>query len=314
MQTLFTKWRTVTVIKIKHDRQATPVNRNTLVIVIFASVILAAIAVLEGGRAIDASAASTSAVLVGAGDISSCSNDNDAKTAELLGGIPGTVFTVGDNVYSSGTNDQYKNCYQPTWGRYKDRTKPVPGNHDYATSGAAGYYRYFRAPKYYAYDRGAWRIYALNSEIDTSADSAQAKWLKKDLASHPRQCVMAYWHRALWSSGWEHGVDFKTQPLWDALYDAGAEVIVTGHDHDYERFAPVNKEGLFDYARGLREFVVGTGGKELYPFGAILGASEARNNATYGVLKLTLHPGSYDWEFIPISGQSYTDSGSTNCH
>ena len=146
------------------------------------------------------SASGTTVVMVGAGDISSCSNDNDTKTAQLIGSISGTVFTLGDNVYENGTSTEYTNCYKPTWGLYKSRTKPIPGNHDYYTSGASGYFNYFGVPKYYAYNLGDWRIYALNSEIDTSVTSTQATWLKNDLANNPKQCVMAYWHRPRWSS------------------------------------------------------------------------------------------------------------------
>jgi hypothetical protein len=252
-------------------------------------------------------------VMVGAGDISTCNNTNDSKTASLIGSISGTVFTTGDNAYESGTSTEYTNCYKPTWGAYKSRTKPVPGNHDYKTSGASGYYTYFGVPKYYAYNLGDWRIYALNSEIDTSATSTQATWLKNDLASNPKQCVMAYWHRPRWSSGTVHGSDSKTQPLWAILYDAHAELVVTGHEHNYERFAPMNKSGAA-VSTGLQEIVVGTGGESHYGFGTILSVSRAHNASTYGVLKLTLNSGSYSWKFIPVSGSSYTDSGNISCH
>lgn len=254
-----------------------------------------------------------SVVMVGAGDIASCSNNNDTSTAKLLASISGTVFNLGDNTYESGTPTEYTNCYNPTWGQYKSRTKPVPGNHDYKTSGASGYFNYFGVAKYYAYNLGDWRIYALNSEIDTSATSAQATWLKNDLAKNPKQCVMAYWHRPRWSSGKVHGSDSKTQALWAILYDAKAELVVAGHEHNYERFAPMNKSGTA-VTTGLQEIVAGTGGESHYAFGTILPASRARNANTYGVLKLTLNSGSYSWKFIPVAGQSYTDSGSINCH
>jgi acid phosphatase type 7 len=268
---------------------------------------------LMEGTPIPVAAQTTSVIIAGAGDISSCSNNNDSKTAQLLGQIaPSYVFTAGDNAYDSGTLTQYTNCYRPTWGQYKSRTKPVPGNVEYKTSGASGYFNYFGVPKYYAYNAGAWRIYALNSEIDTSSTSAQVQWLKKDLAANPRKCVLAYWHRPRWSSG-VHGNNSKVQPLWQVLYNAKAELVISGHDHDYERFAQLNANGQAVFP-GLREIVVGTGGSGHTGFGTILSTSRARNSSTYGVLKLTLRLDGYDWKFVPISGQSYTDSGSTSCH
>jgi hypothetical protein len=295
------------------QEQDLPVRKSATGVMVIMSMLIAFISTITGSHPDHVSAAGTTAVLVGAGDISSCNNDNDLKTARLLRNISGTIFTTGDNVYESGTSKQYVNCYKPTWGKYKDRTKPVPGNHEYQTSNASGYFHYFGSiPKYYAYNKGNWRIYALNSEINTAADSPQATWLKKDLAANPRKCVMAYWHRPRWSSGSTHGNDRKTQALWNILYDAKAELVVAGHEHNYERFAPMNKNGEA-VDNGLREFVVGTGGVGHYSFGDILPASQARNADTYGVLKLTLRAGGYDWEFIPIEGQSYTDSGSAKC-
>lgn len=255
-----------------------------------------------------------SAILVGAGDISSCNNDNDEFTAQLLDTIPGTVFTSGDNAYSSGTLSQFANCYDPTWGRHKTRTRPVPGNHEYQTFDASGYFQYFNnIPPYYAYNLGHWRIYALNSEIDVSADSPQIIWLQDDLAANPSQCVLAYWHKPRWSSGNSHGSNPDLQTLWQILYEAGAELVLNGHEHNYERFAPMNAAGAAD-PLGLREIVVGTGGRNHYQFGAALPASEVRDSSTYGVLKVTLHATGYDWQFIPIAGSTFTDSGSTDCH
>jgi calcineurin-like phosphoesterase family protein len=254
------------------------------------------------------------AVLVGAGDISTCSNNNDEATAKLLDGISGTVFIAGDNAYDSGTLSEYTNCYDPTWGRHKARTKPSPGNHEYQTSGASGYFQYFsNPPAYYAYNLGAWRIYSLNSEIDTSASGAQGTWLQSDLAANPKACVLAYWHRPRWSSGSTHGSASDMQAIWQILYNAGAEVVISGHEHNYERFAQMNATGS-TVSQGLREFVVGTGGVGHYGFGSVLSSSEVRNSSTFGVLKLTLHSGSYDWQFVPIAGSTFTDSGSANCH
>jgi hypothetical protein len=261
-----------------------------------------------------ADASSTTAVMVGAGDISSCSNSNDDATAKLLDSISGTVFTLGDNAYDSGTSTQYNNCYNPTWGRAKSRTKPVPGNHDYATSGASGYFKYFSGmPSYYAYNVGAWRIYALNSEISVSSTSAQMTWLKNDLASHSNLCMLAYWHKPRWSSGSEHGSNSAMQALWQVLYNAKVELVINGHEHNYERFAEMNASGS-TISSGLREIVVGTGGKSHSGFGTKLSASQVRNSSTYGVLKLTLNSGSYSWKFVPVAGSSFTDSGNTNCH
>jgi Calcineurin-like phosphoesterase len=253
-------------------------------------------------------------VLVGAGDISECHSDNDELTAQLLDAIPGTVFTTGDNAYDSGTTEEFNHCYDPTWGRHKARTQPVPGNHDYLTPDAAGYFQYFKdIPSYYVYSLGTWRIYALNSEIDVSENSQQVIWLKADLAANPSQCVLAYWHQPRWSSGSHHGSDADYQTLWQIFYETGAELVINGHEHNYERFAEMNAEGAA-VSPGLREIVAGTGGRDLYEFGSPLPASEVRDNSTYGVLKLTLRADGYDWEFIPVAGSSFTDRGSTSCH
>ena len=258
-------------------------------------------------------AEAASVVLVGAGDISTCDNSNDEATAKLLDNISGTVFTAGDNAYPSGTYTQFTNCYHPTWGRHKSRTKPVPGNHEYNTSGAAGYFKYFsNTPSYYAYNLGDWRIYDLNSEIDVSSTSAQVKWLKNDLTANPKRCVLAYWHKPRWSSGSHYGSNSKYQTLWKTLYDAGAELVISGHEHHYERFKEMNASGTAS-SPGLREFVVGTGGASHYSFGSILSTSQVRNSSTYGVLKLTLNSTSYSWKFIPVAGKTFTDSGTTNC-
>ncbi len=278
---------------------------------------LIAVAILFIGTVLPVKAlptqATTSAVLVGAGDIATCTNSYDTATAKLIANIPGTVFAAGDEAYPSGTATNFKNCYGPTWGAFKSRTKPVPGNHEYKTAGASGYFNYFNnIPSYYAYNLGAWRIYALNSEISISATSAEVKWLKADLAANPHQCVLAYWHEPRWSSGATHGSSTKVQTLWSTLYNAGAELIINGHDHEYERFAPMNASGAA-VSSGMREFVVGTGGGSLYHFGTILPASQVHNSSTYGVLKLTLNPTSYSWQFIPIAGKTFTDSGTTSC-
>ena len=255
-------------------------------------------------------------VLVGAGDISTCTNAGDSRTAALIEDIPGTVFTAGDNAYEDGTLEQFQDCYDPTWGAFLERTRPTPGNHEYRTAGAAGYFTYFgsRAGNpgegYYAYDLGAWRIYALNSQCapvgGCGKGSPQLKWLKADLAANPSPCIAAYWHHPRFSSG-AHGNHPKVKPFWRALYAAGADVIINGHDHDYERFARQKPNGDRT-TDGVREFVVGTGGAERRPFRNIKRNSQVRNASTFGVLKLTLHATSYDFEFVPQAGKTFTDS------
>jgi hypothetical protein len=263
-------------------------------------------------------------VFVGAGDIASCASSGDEATANLLDGIPGTVYTLGDNAYDSGTDAEFANCYNSSWGRHKARTKPSVGNHEYLTAGAAGYYNYFGAAAgeaskgYYSYDLGAWHIVALNSMCENvggcGATSPMVTWLMLDLATNPSSCTLAYWHHPVFSSGSEHGNNPKMIPSWDALYAAGADVVLSGHDHDYERFAPQTSSGVADPAEGIREFVVGTGGRDHRAFGTIRANSEVRNSDTNGVLKLTLHASSYEWQFVPEAGKTFIDSGSGSCH
>ncbi len=255
--------------------------------------------------------------LVGAGDIADCSLEEDEATAKLLDRIPGTVFTAGDNAYPNGTPANFADCYGPTWGRHRERTRPSPGNHDHRMSGAAGYFGYFggAAPYYYySYDLGAWHIVSLDSEIEAAAGSPQEQWLRADLAATTRRCTLAYWHRPRFSSSSGHGGNPGMQPLWQALYEAHAEIVLAGHNHDYERFAPQTPAGAADPTNGIREFVVGTGGAERYGFAGPLPNSEVRDSATFGVLKLVLSPGSYSWQFIPVAGAAFTDSGSGSCH
>jgi hypothetical protein len=262
--------------------------------------------------------------LLAAGDIAGCSSSGDDATANLLATLSGTIITAGDNAYESGTATEFQTCFDPTWGRFRDRIKPAPGNHEYLTAGASGYYGYFGAAAgdpakgYYAFDLGSWRIYAINSNCSVvggcGVGSPQETWLRNDLAANPRSCVLAYWHHPRFSSG-QHGSYVSYQPLWQDLYDAGAEIVVNGHDHDYERFAPQTPTGSVDATRGIREFVVGTGGKNHYPFsGTFIANSETHNDDTFGVLKLTLQPTAYRWEFIPEAGKTFTDSGSGTCH
>ncbi|HSD33730.1 MAG TPA: Ig-like domain-containing protein [Gemmatimonadales bacterium] len=264
-------------------------------------------------------------ILVGAGDISECgTNNNDEATAQLLDGIPGTVFTAGDNVMPNGTTSEFANCYDPTWGRHKARTKPAAGNHDYNTSGGAGYFAYFGTAAgepgngYYSYGLGAWHIVVLNSNIPTTAGSAQDTWLKADLAAHPNQCTLAYYHHPLYSSTGGTGTGGATysgvRNLFDVLYAAHADVVMGGHRHIYERIAPMTPNGTADPALGLRQFIVGTGGDGGGTLTNIFPLSEVRNGSTFGVLKLYLYDDSYAWKFVPVAGKTFTDSGSTACH
>lgn len=262
-------------------------------------------------------------VLIAAGDIASCSEPADSRTADLVSGISGTVIVAGDLAYNSGTAKQFADCYDPTWGRFRDRTRPVPGNHEYGTPRAAGYFEYFGAAAgainrgYYAFDIAGWRVYALNSNCakigGCGIGSLQQQWLAADLRDHPTQCVAAYWHHPVFSSG-VHGNDPTMKDIFRTLYNAGAEVVINGHDHDYERFAPQDPSAQADPAFGIREFVVGTGGKNHYRFHAIRSNSEVRDQPTFGVLKLTLGKDAYRWDFVPVAGQTFTDSGTGTCH
>jgi acid phosphatase type 7 len=257
-------------------------------------------------------------ILVGAGDIAKCDAKEDTLTAQILDKIPGTIFTMGDNVYPRGTTEEFQKCYDPAWGPLKARTFPSPGNHDYYSPNAAPYYAYFGAKAgpagkgYYSYDLGQWHIVSLNSNIDAQKGSEQERWLRADLAAHPKTCTLAYWHHPVFSSG-VHGNDPKMKNIWQTLSAMKADVVVNGHDHNYERFAPQTAEGKADSQRGLREFVVGTGGAELRDMMATRPNSEVQNAQTFGVIKFTLHPKTYDWEFLPINGQTFKDKGTGTC-
>jgi len=262
----------------------------------------------------------TDNVLVAAGNISRCDSQNPNATANLLDHIAGTVITVGDNTYASGSLTEFQNCYTPTWGRSLPRTQPTPGDRDYQTAGASGYFSYFGAAAgdpskgYYSYDLGAWHIIALNSSLSTSTGSAQEQWLKADLAGTTKQCTLAYFHYPLYASQNGSQVWGPEQPLWNDLYAARADVVLGAHYQFYERFAPQTPAGVADSLGGIREFVIGTGGQSWSAFGTPLPTSQVRSTQTWGVLKLTLHATSYDWQFIPIASQTFTDAGNTACH
>jgi hypothetical protein len=272
-----------------------------------------------------ATTAAAGAVLVAAGDVASCSSRGDEATAGLLDARPAaTVAVLGDSVYERGTPSEFADCYAPTWGRHKARTRPAAGNHEYATPRAAAYYAYFGEAAgdpgtgYYSYDLGPWHVVVANSNcevVSCAAGSAQERWLRADLAAHPAACTLAYWHHPRFSSGAGHGSDPATAPIFSALYEGGADVVLAGHDHNYERFEPLEPKGALDQARGIRSFVVGTGGRSHYGFREPpLTGSAVRNSDTFGVLALTLRPEGYDWEFVPIPGWTFSDRGSGTCH
>jgi hypothetical protein len=229
------------------------------------------------------------------------------------------VLPLGDTQYDSGDYNDYLLSYDPTWGRVKSITHPAVGNHEYGTSNASGYFQYFGAAAgdptlgYYSYDLGAWHLIALNANIAHDAASAQVTWLKSDLAASTKTCTLAYWHQPRWSSG-PHGSDAGLAPFWDSLYDAAADLVLVGHDHNYERFAPQNKTGAADAANGVREFVVGTGGATHYNPSTAQPNSEVRNGTQFGILMVRLQASSYSWRFVPEAGGTFTDSGSTACH
>lgn len=262
-------------------------------------------------------------VLVGAGDIAACDSDGDEATAALLDGIAGTVFTTGDNVYPDGTAGQFRDCYDPSWGRHRARTWPVAGNHDWRTADLAGYRGYFGAAagedgaSWYARDLGTWRVIVLDSDCAAvdgcGPDSPQGRWLAEELATNRRSCTVAIFHHPRFSSGDEHGDDTVVDPFWRALYAAGADVIVNGHDHDYERFAPQDPDAREDRDTGIRQFVVGTGGARLRGFREPEPNSELRASVANGVLALTLRDGSYAWKFHAVDS-SFSDAGTTSCH
>lgn len=270
-----------------------------------------------GPASTTASVTSGPVVLVGAGDIASCSVTADEATAKLLDGIPGEVFTLGDNAYSSGTSSEYANCYGPTWGRHKERTRPAAGDKDYTTSGAPGYFGYFGAAAgdpakgYYSYDAGDWHVIVLNSKLSMSSSSSQIAWLKSAIAASSKLCTIAYWHKPRFYS---NGSSSSAKPAWEVLYKAGVELVVNADRANYERFAPQTPDGVADPAYGIRQIIAGTGGAATKSFGTPRANSEVRIAKTYGVLKLTLDAGTYAWEFVPIAGQTERDEGTGTCH
>ena len=258
------------------------------------------------------------------------------QTSDLLMKMDvAAVLPLGDLQYEDGTLDKFQRSFDPTWGRLKAQMHPVVGNHEYRTAGAEGYFDYFNGPGvfdgpagprdkgYYSYDLGAWHVVTLNSECshpaadnpyehDCAAGSPQEQWLRADLAAHPARCTLAVWHHPLFSSGLE-GRNDNVRPLFQALYDNDVDVLLTGHDHGYERFAPMDPTGNRDGVRGVRQFVVGTGGKNKEPDLFPQPNSEIRGNTSFGVLKMTLRPGAYLWEYVHDGG-TFTDTGANACH
>ncbi len=254
------------------------------------------------------------ATLLAVGDIASCDVSADEVVGDLAARREGTIALLGDIVYDRGSPDEFASCFDPAWGQLRPRLRPAPGNHEYETKEAGGYFAYFgaaagtRGEGWYSYDLGAWHVIALNSNCGAiggcTRGSPELAWLVADLAAHPAACTLAYWHHPRWSSG-RHGSNDFTDALWDALAAAGADLVLAGHDHDYERFEPID---------GMRSFVVGTGGRSLYAWpGSPLPETAVRADDTYGLLELTLGPTDYSWEFVPAFG-TFTDAGTGTCH
>ena len=264
-------------------------------------------------------------MIAAAGDISLTSIGPQQQTSNLLldAGYA-AVLLLGDNQYQNGDLSDYNAYFNPTWGRVKAMTYPSPGNHEYNSLGV-GYYSYFStgaavaaaSPGYYSFNVGEWHLISLNSNcsfVPCTASSAQVTWLKADLAANTRKCVLAYWHHPRFNSGATHGNDTNVSPFWDALYAAGVDIVLNGHEHTYERFDPQTPAAIADPTAGIREWVVGTGGAGAYAFGTTKANSAIRNTGTYGILKLTLKPSGYDWNFVPVAGSTFTDTGSAVCH
>jgi acid phosphatase type 7 len=281
----------------------------------------------EGGRRpqliVETEPAQAPQTLIAAGDIASCASNGDEQTAALVDTVPGTVAALGDLVYEDGTAQEFAQCYEPSWGRFKARTKPTTGNHEYQTGNASGYFGYWGAAAgsaaqgWYSYELGAWHVVVLNSNCSfvggCQTGSPQEAWLRADLASHQNRCTLGYWHHPRFSTGFFTGTS-SVGPLFQALYDANADLVLVGHAHNYQRWAPLNPAGAVDRARGMREFVVGSGGRDFHSVAPPAAGQEAANADTFGVLRLTLKGTSYDWQFMPVAGRTFTDSGSQACH
>ena len=263
-------------------------------------------------------------VLVGAGDIARCDSDDDEATASLIDGLPGIVFTLGDTAYDSGSEAELRDCYGPTWGRFRDRTGfVVTGNHDIRTADGAPLLAYFEGAAtrdgatWFGEDVGGWHVVVLDANCDhldggCGPDSPQVRWLREDLAASRARCTLAMWHQPRFSSG-IHGNDAGVAPFWDVLYAAGADLVLNGHDHDYERFAPQDPEGRPDEQQGITEIVAGTGGGPLRDFETLEANSVMRSSDVNGVLELTLAADTWAFRFVSTDG-TFFDQGQGICH
>ncbi len=297
----------------------------TLLVPVFAS----ASDTPAAGQAKPRAKAAPAYTLYAAGDIADCAKKpalqtGAAKTANLIAAAlekdpQAFAVTLGDNTYPVGAPSEFTECYEPTWGRFKERTLPSPGNHDYGQPKALGYYNYFgelAGPDrrgYYSKKLGNWTLYSLNSQLSGNAMQTQLQWLKEELQKNKSRCTLAFWHHPAYSSG-GHGNNKQMWPAWKLLADAGADIVLASHDHDYERFVPMNAQGEADERKGIRSFVVGTGGAKLTPMFFPKATTEIRDNNNHGVLKLVLQENSYSWEFLSIPGDNLRDSGNGSCH
>ena len=300
------------------------------------SILLAGCATLVGPDGLPSAALQPgdgAVTLFAAGDTAECRKvgaaaSGAARTAAVImagiGADPASiVIALGDNTYPVGLPAEFTDCYAPTWGQFKARTLPAPGNHEYYTKGAPGYFGYFGTQAgigergYFSTDVGRWHIVSLNSNLKPPASDAQLAWLADDLAQMRQRnatgCLLAFWHHPVYSSG-GHGNNPYMRAAWDVLHAARADVVLSAHDHDYERFAPQDSDARLDTRSGIRSFVVGTGGARLTPFTATKPNSEAQDNSSHGVLKMLLRPASYDWAFVPVGGAAPRDLGNAGCH
>jgi alkaline phosphatase len=279
---------------------------------------------VEAAPAVQDRALPPPVTVLAVGDIAACDSTGDEQTATVVASHPGaTILTLGDHAYPDGTAAQFATCFDASWGAFRGRIRPVPGNHEYHSANADPYFAYFGASAgpatnsasrgYYSFDVGVWHIVALNSEQDIVPGGAQMTWLRADLAATDRACILAYWHRPFFIASQQYADHPDVKPFWDLLYAAGADIVLNGHDHSYQRYAPMTPDGRPDPG-GIRQFVVGTGGRPTYPT-----EPDARREAaisgpgTFGVLQLTLSETGYTWAFLPVAGQDVRDSGTGSC-
>lgn len=287
---------------------------------------LAALNAAGGPTPASSSALSNAVSVIAVGDIAQCfgqpaGNSAAAGTAAVIAREPADtpLLLLGDLVYNTGTPEEYRDCYAPTYGKFLARSFPVPGNHDYGVPGGTGYYTYLAGRAgpdrrgYYSFDLGTWHVVALNSNVDMRRGSPQEAWLRADLAAHRgTKCTLAYWHHPRFSSSGVHGDDPRSQDIWRTLHEFKADLVLAGHEHLYERFAPQDPDGRHDPETGMRQFIIGTGGAKIYGFGPASPNSEARGGA-FGVVKFVLEDGRYHWQFLPVAAGEFSDSGVGAC-